>query len=295
MVFNRLRFIVDDNNTDVLESRTGGLDRLAVLTGCHNRVGMAVNHEIDAGDFIKKINRTVTVGCGFRIDTKVAQAEYEVNFLLLQAVDSDLGAGIQIIKGGEGDILDQAGIDFCCGFGRLHTEEAKLKAAFCLNHLRGIVDGFTSLIEIDIRADDGEIGTAQVFLQLLEAIVKFMVAEGGDVIACSIHHSDCACAFGQTYIDGALAEVTSIYHVDFRPGCFEGILQSSHNGIAFNLAMNVIAVENNSFAGEIAVVDFCIGCIVIVCRGRDCEGKNKNQRKDKCQDFARFFHSLPPF
>ena len=138
------------------------------------------------------------------------QADDQIRILLLQAVDGQLGAGIEVVKGCKGDLLDETGIDLGGGLRGFQAEEADLqgvrlgRSLFAFGRLLGFLrrgqldfddggggqDALTGLVEVDIGADGFKLRVLQVLHQLGIAEVKFVVAEGDDVVAGGIHHLD---------------------------------------------------------------------------------------------------------
>ena len=83
MTLNLFGLVINDNNTDVCKLRAGGLDGLAVFTGGHNRVGVAVYDKVDAGDLFIEVDGAIAVGCRLGINAQVADADDKVSLLLL--------------------------------------------------------------------------------------------------------------------------------------------------------------------------------------------------------------------
>ena len=264
VAFNALGFIIDHHNADVGKLGAGGLDGLAVLTGGHDGVAVAVQHHVDAGDLGQRVNGTVAVGLGLIVHAQVEQADHEVR-VSADFIHGLLGRFIQLVKGGKGDHVDQAGVDLGDGFGSFHTDETDLQAAFRGDDSGGGENCLSRFIQRDAGADHREFGIGQVVHQLSITEVEFMVAQCHNGVAGGVHHLDSSGTLAGTDINGALAEVTGVGQDHFSAQGFEVITQAGDIGITIDLAVYVVGMQDDGLAGIILgqfILEISLGGII---------------------------------
>ena len=86
-----------------------------------------------------------------------------------------------------------------------------------------------------------------------------MVADGGHIIACGVHHGHGVGTLVDTDVDGALAVVAGIGQDHVSAPGLKLALQGSHLGVLGDVAMHIIGVQDDGFAGQILLHRVCPG------------------------------------
>ena len=247
VLLDLLRGVVNDDYADVGKFRAGGLDGLVVLALFHDRMRVCVNDEVQTRDLFVKVIGTVRLGGS--VHAEVGQADDEVRSVGLQRVDLSLRVlpdrGIGRVRQ-EGQSLDQRGIRLRLRLGRFQAEEADLHAALFDNGIR-LKDGSALGVE-HVGAEDREVRLLHVFLKLREAVVELMVAEAGDIVACGVHQLDGVRALAQGNGSLALTVVAGIGQNNVGACGLQFGFQRGYIGVAQNLAVDVIRMENDGFS-----------------------------------------------
>jgi len=216
-------------------------------------VGVAVDHEVDAGELRQHVRAAVSVGSRLIVHAEVPQTDHDVSAVLFQRVDLRLRTVVQ--RGGAGGIaeernaLDQAGVDLGLGLRGLKAEEADLHAALGLIDIGRVKDALAVLEHV--RANDLEVCLAEVVHQLGIAVVKLVVAERDDVIARGVHHLDGARALGYADVGVTLAEVARVGEDDLGAALDKLRLEGGDVGVAVDLAVYVVGVQDHGLAREV--------------------------------------------
>ena len=246
VAFDGLGCVVDNDNADVLKLGAGGLDGFIGRTLLHDGVRVTVDDEVDALDLCEEVDGTV--GFGFAVNAEVCEANDDVCAGILESCDLSLSTLIHLLTAEELESLDESGVCLGLGLGSLKAEEADLHAVDFLDS--GCIKNAVAFCVENVCAEDLELSFAHVALELLIAVVKFVVAEGCKVVACDVHHLDCVKTLGAADIGGTLAVVAGINEDDGCALCFVLSLESCDVGIAFDCAVNVVAVENDGLSSK---------------------------------------------
>ena len=244
VAFDGLGCVVDNDNADVLKLGAGGLDGFAGRTLLHDGVRVTVDDEVDALDLCEEVDGTV--GFGFAVNAEVCEANDDVCAGILESCYLCCCALIHLLTAEELESLDESGVCLGLGLGSLKAEEADLHAVDFLDS--GCIKDALAVCAENVCAEDLELSLAHIALELLIAVVKFVVAEGCKVVACDVHHLDGVKTLGAADIGGTLAVVAGINEDDGCALCFVLSLESCDVSIAFDRTVNVIAVENDGLA-----------------------------------------------
>ena len=290
MVFDRLVFVVDHNDADVGKLCAGRLDPLAVLAFGHLSMAVRIQSEIDARDFVQQIDGTIAVRLGVIFNAQVEQAEDQVTFLT-DAVNSGLCQLLHVFMNGKGEVGDQTGVDLCACFGGFHADKAEFQPVLCFGDVgRGQDRHVVRIVQGDVRADGGKAGLLQVIHQLVIAEVKLMVAEGDHVIGSGVHHFDGRQALAGADIDVALAEVAGVNQQHIGPAINKQIAQPGDVGIAQQLAVDIIGVQDDGFAfiavrqlRPVVGADPVVLSAPVLLRRLFGQSEGHGQRHDQCQ------------
>ena len=220
---------------------------------------MTVDDEVDALDLCEEVDGTV--GFGFAVNAEVCEANDDVCAGILESCDLSLSTLIHLLTAEELESLDESGVCLGLGLGSLKAEEADLHAVDFLDS--GCIKNAVAFCVENVCAEDLEVSLAHVALELLIAVVKFVVAEGCKVVACDVHHLDCVKTLGAADIGGTLAVVAGINEDDGCALCFVLSLESCDVGIAFDCAVNVVAVENDGLSSK--------GLVLLLCLNGTCD------------------------
>ena len=254
--------VVNGDDAHIRQSRTGGLDLLPVGTLGHNGVGVTVDDEVDAGDILGQVIGGVGLGAG--VHTQMRQADDNVSAFCPQCIHLILCSFVHLVACQELQPLDQGGVGLGLRLGGLQAEEADLYVAHFLDHMV-VKDGLAVLQHIG--AKNIKLGLFHILVQLGIAVVELVVADGGHVIACDIHHGDGICALVDADIDAALTVVAGVNQKD---GCASGLivsLQRRHLFILVDGTVDIVGVQDDGFAIQI-----------FRCRGI-CPGRGHKQRQ----------------
>ena len=282
VLFDLLGGIVNNNNADIFKCGAGGLDRLVIIALFHNGVGVAVDDEVNAGETCPQVGRAV--GLAFGINAQVRQNNDNVGAVGLKLIGLGLNCLDHVIACEPGQTLYEGWVCLGLAFGRVDADEADLQAVN-VKYLAAFECGLAVFVE-DVAADGAECRFLEVFLELSIAVVKLVVAEGGDVVACRVHHLDRVQALVRADLDLALAEVACVGNYYLGTMTFILRRKCSHVCIAGYRTVNVVRVYNNGFACHRRGLPFC------ECRNRQSEyhGDDQKQRKE----FLGVFHIAPP-
>ena len=297
VILDGLALVIDDHDAHVFELGAGGLDGLPVLPRGHDGVAVAVQQQIRAGDFAPQVGGPVAVLLAFHINAQMRQADDHIR--VFQVVDGFLGGFIQLFKGGKGNHIDQTGVDLGDGFRRVDAEETDLQSAGGGDHLGGGQNGFSGFVQRDVGADHGEIRLGQILHQLFIAVVKFMIAQGDHVVTRGVHHFDGAFTLACADIDGALGEVAYVRQDHRGPETLETVTETGNIGIAVQLPVNVVGMQENGLSGVIARdhgADIGGGCVLLfgpvrVLREDGGEAQYHAQGKNQTEKLFHFWSS----
>ena len=190
-------------DVDELRARGGQGDLLAVLVLDHlhlnGGVGMAVEHDVDAGGVGDQIGRTPRLG-GF-VDTQMRNGDDIGRTVLLGSVNGFLHLVVKV----SAVIALREGIDeFAVGvlevgrgrlgkrFGRVDADESDLRVAVGLDLIRLVAGQPLAVLGRigQVAAKILILGLVDELLELRQGVVKFVVAEGSKIIADFIHNID---------------------------------------------------------------------------------------------------------
>ena len=253
---NGFACIVNDNHADIGEFGAGGLYRLPVFARRHNGMGVSVQNQINALRMLVQVHASVSVRGGLRVHAQMRQRNDKVRAFAAQCVDLRPCARIKrrFIAADVGhklNPLNQARIHFCLCFRRLHTEKADFQAGVrVLIHPCWRQDRLS--VPVHIRADNGKFRRLQIVHELFIAEIKLMVSKRRHVIARRVHHGYGVRAFGQADRGIALAEVSRVCQNHVRAFVLELRPQGRDIGVAHDLPVYVVGVQDHRFAGIIS-------------------------------------------
>ena len=273
--------VVDDDNADVLECSAGGLDGLAALAGCHNGVGVAVDDEVNALEACPQIGRAV--GLGLCVNAEVSQNDDNVG-ICLYLVGLSLNGLDHIVARKPGKTLDKCRVCLGLALGSVHADEADLQIADG-DDLAAVEHGLAVLAE-DVAADGVKLCFLEVLCELCVAVVKLVIAERGNVVACRVHHLDCVQTLVRADLDLALAEVACVGNYDLSALFFIVGCKRRHVCVARYYTVNVVRVQNNGLARHSGGL--------LVCEYGNCQGKYHGKNQQQSKKLISVFHVAPP-
>ena len=242
-----------------LGAAAGARHVLAVLVLHDHLVGVmavAVKEGVDAGGVGDHIG--VGVGRAGRLVAKVRHGDDVVRALgdgrvhgglhggielfarliLHEAVDEVALVVLEVLGGGGGD-----------GLGSGDAHEGNLHALDLLDHI-GVEHQLAVLVEVG--ADVGEVGHFRQLQETVHAIVEFVVAGDGHVVAHGVHQADdgFACGHGA---DGLALDGVAVVHQQHMAGFLQRVTHGGQAGIAEALvdaAVHVAGEEHDNVLGQ---------------------------------------------
>ena len=242
---------------------------------------MAVDYKVNALESCPQIGRAV--GLGLRINAEVSQNDDNVG-LRLELVGLRLNCLDHVVARKPGQPFDERRVCLGLALGSVHADEADLHITDG-DDLAAVEHGLAVLTE-DIAADGVEFCFLEVFDELCVAVVKLVVAERGDVVACRVHHPDRVQALVRADLDLALAEVACVgnYYLSalfFIVGC-----KRRHVCVARYRTVNVVRVQDNGLARHSGGL--------LVCEYGNCQGKHHGNDQQQSKKLLGIFHIAPP-
>ena len=217
-------------------------------------MAVAVDEQVDAGHVGGNIHGTV--GDAFVSIAQMGQAHDQVAFGGLQLGHLGLRHGVKLLGLGKGDALYLVGVRLGHGFGGGKAEHANLHAGN-LKHLVGAKHQRAVGGAGEIGAQHGKRGVGHVLLHVVGAPVKFMVAQGGHIVAGGIHEINRVFAVAKVYDGGALREVAGIHQQYLGAAGFQTLLEGGHAGVAERAAggngaaVHIVGVQDDQLASQI--------------------------------------------
>ena len=264
----------DGQLADVDELRAGGGqgDLLAVLVLDHlllnGGVGMAVEHDVDAGGVGDQIGRTPRLGRF--VNTQMRDGDDIGRAVLLGSVDSLLHLVVKVsavVALGEG--IDEVAV--CIleigrrglgeRFRRVDADKRDLGVAVGLDLIRLVAGQPLAVLGRvgQVAAQVLIFGLVDELLQLGQRVVKFMVAEGSEVIAELVHDIDQIFALGQRADDVALHGVTAVDERDVVVRRLHLLLIRGKTGVAdvvIDGAVHVVGVQDHNVVGFLICCEY---------------------------------------
>ena len=284
--------IGDDHHAHIVQLGAGGgqqgvAHHTGAVGGLHDglqvRVGVAVDEDVDALNFLQQVGRAVSGGLG--VNAQVAQTDDDVTAFGLQGIHLRLGTIKHRLAAQELHILDLGGVGLCGGLRGSQTEHTDLHAAGAgESHI--VLEGRFALVQ-HVGSHHGELGLTGQLGQVGIAIVELMVAGGDHIITSHVHQFHGRGTLGDADHGVALNEVTCVHQQDIGTHLLIGILQRGHLGILRNGTVDVIGVQDHNGACQVVVVG-------LHSTGGDGQGKHHNQGQQQRQQLLRL-HSFTSF
>ena len=208
---------------------------------------MAVNEHVDTGHSVQHVDGAVAGGLG--VNAQVPQADDVVTASGFQGIHFGLGQLHHVLAADEGHALDLGGVGLGGGLRGLQAEDTDLLA------LGGGEDGVAveggGPVIPDVGRQNWEVGLGRDGLQIGVAVVKFVVAHGGGVIAGGVHQFDGRLALGGA--DGwvALNIVAGIHQQGVGPGGGIALFYGGELGVPGDAAVHVVGVQDDDVTGQV--------------------------------------------
>ena len=164
--------------------------------------------------------------------------ELFARLILHEAVDEVALVVLEVLGGRGGD-----------GLGGRHADECDLHALNFLDHI-GIEHQLAVLVEVG--AEVGKVSHFRQFKETVHAIVKFMVARDGHVVAHVVHQADDGFARGHG-ADGFPLDGVAIVHQQYMAAFFHRVPHGGQTGVAESLvdaAMHIAGKQHDNVLGQ---------------------------------------------
>ena len=210
---------------------------------------MAVDENVNALDDVQQVDGAVAGG--FTVNAQMPQTDDALTALRFQGVDLILRDFEHLLTGREGHTLDLAGVRLGGSLRGLQTEHADPGAIRGGEDLVVPESGFA--VVQGVGGENGELGRPGELHQIVVAVVEFMVAQSGCVVAGQIHQFDSG--FPLRGADGGITlnEVACVKEQDVSAAFLVVLLLGGDLGVSGDAAVDVVGVQNDNAAGEIGI------------------------------------------